>query len=324
MLRNNRGVVIIVVLWVCALIMWVALEISADNRLQGEEEATLWRRSQAEYLAIGGANEALARMGGERSLDLDKSRSVNWQPDGRIRAVRYNSGDAYVMIEDESEKINVNMADPTVLKKVLLKTGLDDDRAETVADVVADFIDQDETPGGHGAERDYYKDTGLPGYLPFNESLTSIDQMLLVPGITSDLFYGFQQAIAEADGGESAIPGDVIFPAQFSLFKMLTVYGSNTVLQDSDLDLDSDESGFNSGTRRGRPSPGRGKSASGQQSVFGEMDEQETVAWSPGGIYRILSCGRAGTGPPPVLLCLIVRYNPQSQVGYDVLFRKLL
>ena len=60
---NSRGVVLIAVLWICALIMWFAFQISAQTRLQGEDQIHAIRKSQALHLAIGGCYEALARMG---------------------------------------------------------------------------------------------------------------------------------------------------------------------------------------------------------------------------------------------------------------------
>ena len=60
---NSRGVILIAVIWVCALIMWFSFQISAQTRLQGEDQLHAIRKSQALHLAIGGCYEALARMG---------------------------------------------------------------------------------------------------------------------------------------------------------------------------------------------------------------------------------------------------------------------
>jgi len=59
----------------------------------------------------------------------------------------------------------------------------------------------------------------------------------------------------------------------------------------------------------------------------GELEEeiQEKIeTWRPGEIYRLLSCGKAYTGPPVVVLWLIVRFQPQLPGGYEVLYRKIL
>jgi hypothetical protein len=48
------------------------------------------------------------------------------------------------------------------------------------------------------------------------------------------------------------------------------------------------------------------------------------AAWEQGGIYRILSYGETYTGPPAVMVWLIVRYLPNKMPGYEVLFKKIL
>ena len=68
--KGEEGVVIISVLWICALIMWFALQIGAETRLQGEEELHHLRWSQAFYLATGGCYEALAHMGSSSPVGL--------------------------------------------------------------------------------------------------------------------------------------------------------------------------------------------------------------------------------------------------------------
>ena len=108
-LTTDRGVVLIAVLVVCALIMWFAFQISAQTRLQGEDRIHAIRKSQALHLAIGGCYEALARMGQAPPLRMDQTVDLNWQPDGRPRIVEYKTGIAVVIIEPEDTKVNVNI-----------------------------------------------------------------------------------------------------------------------------------------------------------------------------------------------------------------------
>jgi len=298
MIKNQEGVVIIAVLWICALIMWIGLQISADSRLQGEEQVHLFRKSQATYLAIGGCYEALARMGQQPSTGLegmhskDTTESDNWQPDGTSHVVRYETGQAIVVIEAEDQKVNVNKASPQQLEAVLEKAGFKGDAADGLADVIADFIDKDDISRLHGAEKDQYKQNGLP-YGPFNGPLTSLDQMLLIPGITQQIFYGYGLEDLITGETESEPLADPAFPRKHSLFDMFTVYGNNLVF----LDKESAES---SGLKR------------------------QINTWKSGGVYRIISCGKPSTGSPSVLIWLIVQYAPQSKNVFEILYRKTL
>ena len=60
---------------------------------------------------------------------------------------------------------------------------------EDIADAILDWIDEDDQPRAYGAEESYYM--GLtPAYRPRNGPLTSLDELLLVRGVTPELLYG--------------------------------------------------------------------------------------------------------------------------------------
>lgn len=300
MVRQEKGLVIIAVLWICALIMWFSLQISSDSRLRGEEEVHILRRSQALYMAIGGVNEALARMG-RSSVGLDEElEDKGWQPNGNPNVVKYETGQAVVVIEEEDKKVSVNALNQSSLKEVLEKAGLESNEAETEANLIIDFLDQDDLPSLEGAEKDDYEQMGL-SYRPFDGVMTSLDQLLLIPGITQKLFYGYGEKSAPFEEDEDGELRDIPWPGENSLFQNCTVYGTNTKLPN-----DEDDLGIDNGS-----------------GILGD-DETEIVPWVPNGIYRILSSAKSSTGPPSVLLWMIVQYTPGQKPGYQVLYRKIL
>jgi len=280
------------------LLMWFALQISTEIRLQGASDVNSIRKSQALLHSIGGVNEALARMGQPLPLDLKRSRDreLYWQPDALPRLVRYRTGQATVVIQEETQKVNVNKADHNHLMEVLERAGLERDAADNLADVIGDFIDVDDTPRLGGAEKDQYGRLGL-GYGPFNGPLTSVDQLLLIPGITPQIFYGEGANRADGRAQEEDRENGPQFSGFFgehSLVELLTVYGNNVQLVKE-------------------TEPG--------------VEAPEKVAqrgWKPGDVYSILSYGECYTGPPGVLVWVIVRLQGQSQSGYEILFRKIL
>ena len=92
--------------------------------------------------------------------------------------------------------------------------GMTDD----VADAILDWIDADDNPRPNGAESQYYLGLPLP-YVPRNGPPVTIDELLLVRGVTPELLYGLDAAkmglstsasLAEGTGApsgpESTIP----------------------------------------------------------------------------------------------------------------------
>ena len=66
-------------------------------------------------------------------------------------------------------------------QRLFQKWGLDASQAETLVDSIADWLDADDRPRPHGAEREYYTPLGNP-HFPFNRSFDDIDDLLLVRG----------------------------------------------------------------------------------------------------------------------------------------------
>ncbi len=95
-------------------------------------------------------------------------------------------------LEDESTRLNLNVlsaidqAVPDGARQVLMALpGMD----EYVADAILDWIDPDDEPREFGAEIDYY--SGLyPPYAPRNGPLQTVDELLLVRGVTPELLFG--------------------------------------------------------------------------------------------------------------------------------------
>lgn len=302
---GKRGVVLIAVLWICALIMWFAFQISAKARLQGEDELHAIRRSQAFYLAIGGCYEALARMKETAVLALPGRRQdqdAGWKPDGLPRVVQYGTGVAVVISEQNDTKLNVNKTDVEQLRKMIQRAGADEATSEQLADRILDFIDIDDTPRSQGMEKDGYKRAGL-SYIPFNGPLTSLDQLLLVPGVSYELFYGYGQ---EAGADESMrefrdVLKDLPVPGRNSLFSLLTIYGNNANL--------AQESEEQQQLQQRQAAP-----------LF-----KEDFNWKAGSVYRVLSFGKTFNGPPSVCIWMEVRLaGGGGRESYKILSRKVM
>jgi type II secretory pathway component PulK len=121
-------------------------------------------------------------------------------------------------VEDESGKINLNALirlDPggTVLSSVLTQLP---NMTEDLSDPIVDWLDSDDDPRPSGAESESYQ-----SYQPKNGPLNSLDELLLVKGMTPDLLYGSDRnRNGKADAGE---PTDSGYYRGFS--DLLTVYG---------------------------------------------------------------------------------------------------
>lgn len=95
-----------------------------------------------------------------------------------------------MLISDESGKINVNkITDDTKTGfiKFLTAHKLEELVAETITDSILDWLDEDDLHHINGAEKDFYATLPEP-YEPKNGPFESIEELVLVKGITPQIF----------------------------------------------------------------------------------------------------------------------------------------
>jgi DNA uptake protein ComE-like DNA-binding protein len=95
-------------------------------------------------------------------------------------------------LTDESTRLNLNilpLADqmiPGAGRQLLMSLP---DMTEDIADAILDWMDEDEDVRDYGAEYSYY--TGLsPAYAPKNGPMDSLEELLLVRGVTPQMLFG--------------------------------------------------------------------------------------------------------------------------------------
>lgn len=105
--------------------------------------------------------------------------------EGNLGGVRYG-------LENESTRLNLNsllMIDktsPGAARKLLMALP---NCTEEIADAVLDWIDEDDETREFGAEVDYYSGV-VPAYAPKNGPLDTVEELLLVRGITPQILFG--------------------------------------------------------------------------------------------------------------------------------------
>ena len=97
-------------------------------------------------------------------------------------------------IGNESGKINLNHADAATLKMLLSAFDLDEDEKSVIADSILDWRDANDLHRLNGAEDEYYRSLKVP-YECKDGDFDSVEELLLVRGVTEALFYGGRLAI---------------------------------------------------------------------------------------------------------------------------------
>ena len=197
---NHRGLALILVLWVLALLSVMALEFCFSMRTEVNITRNFKESGQLYYFAQGGIQRAIAELLYRSDPALHQRRTLpeyeeltegeqEWHIDGRPYPVPFQQGEAEVRVRSESGRINLNNAPDVVLRRVLKYFVEIGEERDVVIDSILDWRDTDDLHRLNGAENDYYRALTEP-YDCKNAPFDAVEELLLVRGITPELLYG--------------------------------------------------------------------------------------------------------------------------------------
>jgi len=223
--RNNKGLVIIAVLWMVVVLMVMTAILGRKSRLDMKVCIARMETVRCKWACRAGIEKAIAVLIEDETendslLDLWSDNAEDFN-DVMLDQCLFT-----VRVTDELSKLNIN----TATKEQLL--GLPD-MFEEIADAIIDWRDSDDTPSGLGVESGYYE--GLTyGYRARNGPFRTLRELLLVKDVSEELFYGEDTNLNgrldynERDGQESppADDGDNILDVGWAAY--LTCYPSGS------------------------------------------------------------------------------------------------
>ncbi len=193
---DNRGIALVLVLWVLTFLSVLVGEFSHTMRTELNITRNFRDETLCYYYAKAGMNLALYHLVFDRALagqaqmeqiDGDE-KGLTWHPGRETIPVPFGDGLIEIEIRNESGKININAAQGTTLRMMLNPFELDDAEKDIIIDSIMDWRDKDKFHRINGAEDDYYLSLPTP-YRAKNSDFDSIEELLLVRGITPEIFY---------------------------------------------------------------------------------------------------------------------------------------
>lgn len=214
---SRRGSALLAVLWVSAALAAIAFSLS--NTVLGETQRTSTAVDglRSQYLAAGGVWRAIDEL--HWSMENPGRPGLN----RTMPFIDYTfpSGVVHVEVVPETAKLNVNLAPPEELYRLLMALGLDPTRAGTIAGAIV--ARRTSVPGGGAAVVSL-----VPSFQSGQASFEEIEELLQVTGITPEIFYGTYTATPEGTSGPRLVPRP-------GLQDCLSVFGS----QDGRIDANT-------------------------------------------------------------------------------------
>ncbi|MGB7761739.1 MAG: hypothetical protein WBL61_18045, partial [Bryobacteraceae bacterium] len=204
----RRGSALLTVLWLSAALAAIGFSLATTIRGETERTSTALDGLRAYYLAAAGVDRAAVEV-----LWAVQNPAAGTIPEGATQVTyHFASGDVQVDFIPETAKLNVNRASIEDLTRLGMALGLDEARAAGLAH----SIDQARNPAAAPEA------APGPSFQPAGASLQEIEELLSVPGVTPELFYGtYGPRQGAAGGGLARSPG---------LVDCLTVYGRGSLV----------------------------------------------------------------------------------------------
>jgi type II secretory pathway component PulK len=208
--RNDEGVALLLTLVFIVLLTALVFDFTYEMQV----EATLMEKTSVNRQAMLAAKSGMATALSILNADLEDNDSEPsatgtievfdmleepWAEPADV--MHFGDALANISIIDEYGKFNLNAMfyidddgneQPHPFMELILATILDNNREwydGAPLDAILDWLDVDDDTREFGAEHDYYEDLDVP-YTAKNGPMDSIEELLLVPGITPEIYFG--------------------------------------------------------------------------------------------------------------------------------------
>ncbi len=215
-MRSERGAVLILVLWVLTMLTMVGGYYAMDAKIRRNLGQFAWDSVQGRealrsfilYISSASAKEedrttGLGRGGpAERGkphvasgeIGGSAEKGMDWEtspldPDGTVHAIDFGGQELRFTIQSEDGKLDLNMATEEQITDVLSGLISDQKEAKRITNAILDWRDQDNLERYPGSEEEAYL-AMTPTYLPAQGPFRYMEDLLLVDGMTRDLYDG--------------------------------------------------------------------------------------------------------------------------------------
>ncbi len=185
------------VLWVLMLLTVIVGEFCFTMKTRVNITRNFKESTQAYYIAVAGLNRAIEQVIKLEVMprvivDVDdvaeEEAAPVWRINTEIPPESFGNGEYEIRIENESGKVNINLADKRLLQGVLSGFAIDESEKDVITDSILDWRDTDRNHRINGAEDDYYQSLAEP-YDAKDDAFDSIEELLLVRGVTPEIYY---------------------------------------------------------------------------------------------------------------------------------------
>lgn len=191
-IRHRRGGALLAVLWLSAALSAIAFSLANTVRGEVERTSTAVDGLRSYYLAQAGVERGILYLFWGLENRLPPNAPIRYSSATPVLPFTFPSGETRVEVVPETAKLNINTSPPEDLMRLLLALGLDPARALEAVQAIVDW----RRPGANSQFDAFYLSL-TPSFRARHASFEETEELLLVKGITPDLYYGGYNRDAE-------------------------------------------------------------------------------------------------------------------------------
>jgi general secretion pathway protein K len=177
---------LLAVLWMSVALASIAMSVAVLVRGEIDRSSAQADRLRAYYLASASIHRAILWVQWGPGIRNPDGSARFYEPPMPYIRMRYPGGESVVEMSPEASRLDINRATPDDLTRLLVALGAPPARALEIAEAIIDW----RTPAAGPSPFDRYYLSLRPSFRARHASFEEVEELLLVRGVTPELFYG--------------------------------------------------------------------------------------------------------------------------------------
>jgi general secretion pathway protein K len=191
-IESEAGFALVAVLLVVAVLSVIAVSMLSSGQIAARLARSSSRHASETAVLDAGISRALLGI-------MDKRPDHRWRADGVPQTISIFRTQIAISVQDELGKIDLNAADADLFKGLFRSVGLDTRNAGVIVDRILDWRSPSDLRHLNGLSTEDYSSIGAV-YRPRHAGFQRIDELLLVPGMTPELYERVAPALTVYSG----------------------------------------------------------------------------------------------------------------------------
>jgi len=153
--RRQRGVALVLVLWLVVLLTVVAGSHAYNAHVEVRLAENRVQLAKARAAAEAGVSRAILEL-------FNPFPAERWTPNGTPHGFQIGEAAVSISVRDTAGLVDLNRASPALLRAILVTLGLEEEARDALVDAIQDWRDPDDLHRLNGAEDREYRLAGRP------------------------------------------------------------------------------------------------------------------------------------------------------------------